>query len=155
MKTSDVDIGITIESTTSNTVNNKCVTTIYNNSNGMLTSGISAFLQLFEKTINNILVLNFLLFSGIRNPIDAITTLSGTLYSANVKLMKTTVLDMRITIESTTSNNVTKKCVTTIYNTANCTLTYGISVFVQLFAQILNNIFVFNFLFFSCIRNPT
>ena len=94
-----------------------CSTTIYNNSNGMLTFGISAFVQLFEKTINNNFVFNFLLFSGIRNPIDAITTLSGTLYSANVKLMKTTVLDMRITIESTTSNNVTRKCGTTIFTT--------------------------------------
>ena len=61
---------------------------------------------------------------------------------------------MGITIESIKSNNVIRKCITTIYNTANGALTSGISVFVKLFEQIINNIFVFNFLLSSCIQNP-
>ena len=51
--------------------------------------------------------------------------------------MKTTIIDMGITIEITTSNNDTRKCTTTIYNTANGALTSGISAFVQLLAQII------------------
>ena len=58
-------MGITIESTTSNSVTIKCVTTIYNTPNGALTSGISAFVQLFKKIINNNFFSNF--FFGIRN----------------------------------------------------------------------------------------
>ena len=55
---------------------------------------------------------------------------------------------MKITIEITTFNNVTRKCTTTIYNTSNGGLASGISTFVQLLAQIINNIFVSNFLHF-------
>ena len=62
---------------------------------------------------------------------------------------------MGITIEITTLNNVTRKCTTTIYNTANGALTSGIRAFVQLLAQIINNIFVSNFLHFCSIQNPT
>ena len=62
---------------------------------------------------------------------------------------------MGITIESTTSNNNTRKSVTTIYNTANGVLTSDISAFVQLFDKIINNNFCCNFLLFCCIRNPT
>ena len=46
-------------------------------------------------------------------------------------------------------------CATTIYNTANGALTSGIFAFVQLFAQIINDIFVSNFFLFCYIRNPT
>ena len=49
---------------------------------------------------------------------------------------------MKLTIEITTSNNVTRKCTTTIYNTANGELTSGISVFFQLVVPIIINIFV-------------
>ena len=62
---------------------------------------------------------------------------------------------MGITIEITTSNNVTRKCTTTIYNTVNGEVTSGISAFFQLVVQIINNNFVSNFLLFSCIQNPT
>ena len=61
---------------------------------------------------------------------------------------------MGIRIEITTSNNVTRKFATTIYNTANGAFTGGISAFVELLAQIINNIFVSNFFFFCCICNP-
>ena len=70
-------------------------------------------------------------------------------------MVKTTILDRGITIEITTSNKVTGKCTTSIYNTAIGALTSGISAFVQLLAQIINKIFVSNFLLFRCIRNPT
>ena len=50
---------------------------------------------------------------------------------------------MKLTIEITTSNNVTRKCTTTIYNTAIGELTSGISVFFQLVVQIINTNFVF------------
>ena len=83
------------------------------------------------------------------------TKLSSVLYSTNIKLVKTTFLDMGITIAITTSNNVTRKYATTIYNTANGAFTSGINAFVQLLAQIINNIFVSNILHFCCIRNPT
>ena len=69
-------------------------------------------------------------------------------------MVKTTIFDMGITIESINSNNVTRKCVTFAYNTANGALTSGIIALVQLFKKIINNIFVFNFLLFSCIQNP-
>ena len=59
------------------------------------------------------------------------------------------------TIEITTSNNVTRKCTTTIYNTAKGDLTSGISAFFNLVVQIINNNFVSNFLLCSCIQNPT
>ena len=62
---------------------------------------------------------------------------------------------MGTAIEITTSNNVTRKCANTIYNTDNGALTSGIIAFVQLFAQIINDIFVSYFLLFWCIRNPT
>ena len=52
---------------------------------------------------------------------------------------------MEITIEITTSNNVPRKCTTTIYITANGALTSGISAFVQLLAQIIKT---FSFLIF-------
>ena len=78
-----------------------------------------------------------------------ITILSGALYSANVKLVKTTVLDMGITIEITISNNVTRTCATTIYNTANDALYIGISAFVHLLLQTINNIFDSYFLVFA------
>ena len=60
---------------------------------------------------------------------------------------------MGITIESTKSNNVTRTCATTIYNTANGALTSAISAFVQLLAEKNNDIFVSNFLLFCCIQN--
>ena len=92
-------MGITIEITTSNNVTRKCATTIYNTANGALTSGISAFVQLLPQIIKNIFVSNLLVFCCIQNPTQAITILSGALYSANVKLVKTNLLDMQITIE--------------------------------------------------------
>ena len=52
---------------------------------------------------------------------------------------------MGISIEITIRNNVTRKSGTTIYNTANGSLTNGISAFVQLLAQIINNIYVLKF----------
>ena len=55
---------------------------------------------------------------------------------------------MKLPIEITTSKNVTRKCTTTIYNTANGELTSGLSAVVQLLAQIINNIFVFKFFTF-------
>ena len=133
----------------------KCTTTIYNTSNGGLPSGISAFVQLLAQVIKNIFVCNFLYFSCIWNPIYARLILSSALYSPNVKLVKTTILGIEITIAITTSNNVTRACATTIYNTADGALTSGTSALVQPFVQIINNIFVPNFLFSSSIRNPT
>ena len=62
---------------------------------------------------------------------------------------------MGITIEITTSNNVTRTYANTIYKSANGVLTSGIIAFVQLFAQIINDIFISNFLLFCCIQNPT
>ena len=62
-------MGITFESTTSDRVTITCVTTIYNTANGALTSGISAFVQLFMKIINNKFFYNFLFFTFLRNPI--------------------------------------------------------------------------------------
>ena len=62
-------MGITFESTTSDSVTITCVTTIYNTANGALTSGISAFVQLFMKIINKKFFSNFLFFSCLRNPI--------------------------------------------------------------------------------------
>ena len=154
VKMNVLDMGITIEISTSYKVTKKCATTIYNIANGALTSGISAVFQLLSQIINEIFVSNFLLFCCIQNPAQAITILPGALYSANVKVVETTVLDMGITIEITNSNNVTRTCKTTIYNTSNGALTSGISAFVQLLAQIINNIFASNFLLFCCIRNP-
>ena len=62
---------------------------------------------------------------------------------------------MGITIEITISKSVTRRCATTIYNTANGALNSGISaLLVKFFAQIFNDIFVSNFLLFCCIRNP-
>ena len=126
-----------------------------NTANGGLASGISAFVQLLAQIINNIFVCNFLHFCCIWNPTYARTSMSSGLYSSNVKLVKTTTLGIEITIDIIAANNVTSKCATTIYNTANGALTSGISVFVQLVAQIINNIFVSNFLHFCYIRNPT
>ena len=148
-------MGITIESTKSNNVTRTCATTIYNTANGALTSAISAFVQLLAEKNNDIFVSNFLLFCCIRNRTQGITILSGALCTASVKLVKTNVLDMGITIEITNSNNVTRKGTTTIYNTANDALTSGIHAFVELLAQIINDIFVSHFLLFSCIRNKT
>ena len=148
-------MGIRIEITISNNVTWKWATTIYNTAYGALTSGSSSYVQLLVQIIKNIFVFNFLLFCCIRNPTQAIAILSGALYSEYVKLVKATVLDMGITIEIRTSNNVTRKYATTIYNIANGVLTSGISAFFQLLQQINNNIFVFNFLFFCCIRNTT
>ena len=74
-----------------------------------LTSGIKAIFQLVVQIINNIFVSNFLFFYFIQNPSKAITMLSGALYSANVKLVKTTILDMGITIEIIISNNVIRR----------------------------------------------
>ena len=88
---------------------------------------VIAFVQLFAQIITDIFVSNFLLFCFIRNPTEAITFLSGELYSANIKLVKTTFVDMGITIEITTSNNVTRTCANTIYNTANGALPIGIN----------------------------
>ena len=93
--------------------------------------------------------MNFLLFCYIEIRTWAITILSGALYSANVKLVKTTILEMKLTIEITTSKNVTRKCTTTIYNTAKGELTSGLSSVVKLLAQIINNNFVSNFLLFA------
>ena len=138
-------MGLTIESTNSNNVIRKGVTTIYNTAYGAPTSGITGLVKLFKKIINNTFFSNFLLFSCIRNPTYAIRILSG----AKVKILKTTVLEMGITIEITTSNCVTIKCVSTIYNTANGALTSGISAFVQLFKKIINNNFFSNFFFFA------
>ena len=132
-------MGITIEITNSNNVTRKCTTTIYNTANGALTIGIHAFVQLLAQIINDIFFSNFLLFCRIRNQTQAITILSGALCSANVKLVKTSVLDMGVTIEITNSNNVTRRCESTSYNTANGALTSCISAFVQLLAKIIND----------------
>ena len=48
---------------------------------------------------------------------------------------------MGITIEITTSNNVTRKYANTIYNTGNGALSSGIIASVQLIEQIINDIF--------------
>ena len=93
-------MGITIEITTSNNVTRKCTTTIFNTANGALTSGISAFGQLLVQIFNNIFVCNILHFCCIRNPTQAITILSGALYSANVKLVKTTFLIQKLQSQS-------------------------------------------------------
>ena len=102
-----------------------------------------------SRSFNKIYVYNFTLFVYSKSNL-AISIFSYVLYRANVKLVKRTVLDMGITIESTTSNKNTRKCVTTIYNTANGVLTSDISAFVQLFEKIIN-IFVSNLLLFLCI----
>ena len=139
---------ITIETTPSNNVTRTCANTIYNTANGALTSGIIAFVQLLAQIINDIFVSNILNFCSIQNPTQAITILSGALDSANVKLVKTAVLDMQITIEITASNNVSRTCANSIYNTSNDALTSAMFSFVHLFAQIINDIFVFKFLLF-------
>ena len=141
-------MGVTIEITISNNVTRTRATSIYNTANGALTSGIGALVQLLAEIINKI-VSNFLLFCCIGNPTQALTPLSGALYSTNDKLVKNDRSLYQITIEITTSNNVTKNCATTSYNTSNGSLTSGISAFLQILAQIKNNIFVFNFLFFA------
>ena len=46
-----------------------------------------------------------------------------------MKFVKTTVLDMGITVEIITSNKVTRTCANTIHNTANGALTSGIIAF--------------------------
>ena len=89
-------MGITIEITLSNNVTTTCATTIYITSNGALYSGISVFVQLLVHIINNIFVSKFFFLCCIRNPTQAITILSGSLYSANVNLVKTTVHYMRL-----------------------------------------------------------
>ena len=71
-----------------------------------------------------------------------------------MKFVQTTVLDMGITIEIIISNNVTRTCEITIYNTANDAFTSGIIAFVQFLAQIINDIFVSNFFLFFCTGNP-
>ena len=98
---------ITIEITTSNNVTRLCPNTLYNIANCAVFSGIITFVQPFAQFINDIFVSNFLLFCCIRNATKAITTLSVALYSAIVKLLKTSFLDMRIRMEITTLNNVT------------------------------------------------
>ena len=148
-------MGNTIQITTSNNVTRTCGNTIYNTANAALTSGIIYFVKHLAQIINDIFLSNLLLVCCIRNPTQAIIIPSGALYNANLNLVKTKFLDMGITIEITTSNIVTRTCANTIYNTANGALTSGIIAFVQLFAQIINDIFVSNFLLFCCIRNPT
>ena len=101
-KTTVLDIGITIEMTTLNKVTRTCANTIRNTTNGALISGIIASFYFFAQIINNIFVSNFFFFSCIRNPTNGIIVLSGALYSTNVKVVKTTVLDMGITFEITT-----------------------------------------------------
>ena len=56
---------------------------------------------------------------------------------------------MKIRIEISTSNNVTRECATTIYNIANGALTRGISAFVQLLAQIIKRISFLIFYIFA------
>ena len=60
-------MGVTIEITISNNVTRTRATSNYNTANGVLTSGIGAFIQLFAQIINKI-VSNFLLFCCIGNP---------------------------------------------------------------------------------------
>ena len=144
-----------MEITTSKILTRTCGTTNYNTAKGAHNSGISDFVKLFAEIFNHIFVSNFLLIYCIRNPIQVIKILSPALYSATVNVVKTTVLNMGITIEITTSKILTRTCTTTTYNTANGAPTSGISAFVQLFAQIFNYILLSNLLLFCYIRNIT
>ena len=148
-------MGITIEITTSNIISRTCATTIYNTANGALFRCISGTVQLLTQIFIDIFVSIFLLFCCIQNTTQGIKDLSGAKNSANVKLVKTYFHDMGITIEITTSNNVTRTCETTIYNTANGALNNSINAFFQFVAQIFNVIFVCKILFCCYIRNPT
>ena len=113
-------MGITIEITTSNKVIRTCASTIYNTANGAHKSGNSVFVQFFVQLFNEICVVNFLLFCGIRNPIKAIIILSLAFCSAAVKLRTTAIFEIVITIVTTSLKNVTRTCATTINNTTNC-----------------------------------
>ena len=69
--------------------------------------------------------------------------------------MKTTILDVGITIELTISNNVIRRVQPPFTKLLMVRLLGGTNAYVELLVQIINNIFVSNFLLFCCIRNPT
>ena len=145
-------MGITIEINTSNNVTRRCATTIYNTAHGALTNCISAFFQFFAQIFNDIFVCKFLLCCYIRIPTQAITIAIRCALQHNCQIGKNNhFYEMGITIEITISNSVTRKCATTIYNTAHGALTNCISAFLKFLAQIFNDIFVCKLLLCSFI----
>ena len=99
-----------------------------------------------RKSSMTFLFLTFYSFAVFEiQPIGRITIISSALCSATDKLVKTTIFEIEITLETISSKKISRKCATTIKNIANGALTSVMSAFLQLFLQIFNEFFVSNF----------